>query len=62
MDRLAINGGLTHGPSRMKGNLHVRFLGEGVAAMSLPYPTTLSQTRGKKNPELRCRWNTFLPE
>ena len=23
----------------MKGNFHVRFLGEGVAAMPLPYPT-----------------------
>ncbi len=23
----------------MKGNFHVRFLGERVAAMSLPYPT-----------------------
>jgi hypothetical protein len=25
--------------SRMKGNFHVRFLGEGVSAMALPYPT-----------------------
>ena len=25
--------------SRMKGNFQVRFLGEGVAAMLLPYPT-----------------------
>ena len=24
----------------MKGNFHVRFLGEGVAVMPLPYPTT----------------------
>jgi excisionase family DNA binding protein len=31
--------GLTHGLSRMTGNCHVRFLGEGAAAMSLPYPT-----------------------
>ena len=25
--------------SRMRGNLHVRFLGEGVAARPSPYPT-----------------------
>ena len=25
--------------SRMRGNLHVRFLGEGVAARPPPYPT-----------------------
>jgi hypothetical protein len=31
--------GLTHGLSRMTGNCHVRFLGEGAAAMPLPYPT-----------------------
>jgi hypothetical protein len=31
--------GLSNGLSRMKGNFHVRFLGEGVAAMPLPYPT-----------------------
>ncbi len=30
---------LQKGLSRMRGNLHVQFLGEGVAAMSLPYPT-----------------------
>ena len=30
---------LCNGLSRMKGNFHVRFLGEGVAAMPLPYPT-----------------------
>jgi hypothetical protein len=33
--------GLCYGLSRMKGNFHVRFLGEGVAATSLPYPTQL---------------------
>ena len=27
----------------MKGNFHVRFLGEGVAAMSLSYPTVRFQ-------------------
>jgi len=26
--------------SRMQGNLHVRFLGEGVAARPSPYPTS----------------------
>ena len=30
--------GLTHGLSRMTGNCHVRFLGEGAAAMPFPYP------------------------
>ena len=33
------NGCSYEGLSRMRGNSHVRFLGEGVAAMSLPYPT-----------------------
>ena len=32
--------GLTHGLSRMMGNHPVRFLGEGAAAMPLPYPTS----------------------
>ena len=36
--------GLCIGLSRMKGNFHVRFLGEGVAATSPPYPT-LSKER-----------------
>ena len=31
--------GLCSGLSRMKGNFHVRFLGEGAAAMPLSYPT-----------------------
>ena len=31
--------GLGGGLSRMKGNFQVRFLGEAVAAMPLPYPT-----------------------
>ena len=31
--------GLSGGLSRMKGNFQVRFLGEGVAVMPLPYPT-----------------------
>jgi len=31
--------GLCNGLSRMKGNFHVRFLGEGAAATPLPYPT-----------------------
>jgi hypothetical protein len=30
---------LCNGSSRMTGNLHVRFQGEGVAATPLPYPT-----------------------
>jgi len=32
--------GLTHGLSRMMGNYQVRFLGEGAAAMSFPYPAS----------------------
>ena len=36
---------LCSGLSRMKGNFHVRFLGEGVAAMPLPYPTGQSSDR-----------------
>jgi hypothetical protein len=35
----------------MKGNFHVRFLGEGVAAMPLPYPTQKSGGRAKKASE-----------
>jgi len=31
--------GLCNGLSRMKGNFHVRFLGEGAAATSLSHPT-----------------------
>ncbi len=37
--------GLTHGLSRMTGNCHVRFLGEGAAAMPLPYPTRMDGKR-----------------
>ena len=33
--------GLYNGPSRMRGNSHVRFLGEGAAATPLSYPTEL---------------------
>jgi hypothetical protein len=39
IDRLSITGGLKHGLSRMKGNFHVRFLGEGEAVTLCPYPT-----------------------
>jgi hypothetical protein len=35
----SVHAGLTHGLSRMTGNCHVRFLGEGAAAMPFPYPT-----------------------
>ena len=38
-DRLRLHGGASHGLSRMRGNSHVRFLGEGAAAMPPPYPT-----------------------
>ena len=33
----------------MRGNLQVRFLGEGVAVMSLPYPTRVG-VRGRDRP------------
>ncbi len=39
---------LCNGLSRMKGNFHVRFLGEGAAAMPLPYPTNHFETREGK--------------
>ena len=39
IDRLSITGGLKHGLSRMKGNFHVRFLGEGEAVTLRPYLT-----------------------
>ena len=39
--------GLCNGLSRMKGNFHVRFLGEGAAAMPLPYPTFAGKNWGK---------------
>ena len=32
----------------MKGNLHVRFLGEGAAAMPFPYPTKIKAFRFQK--------------
>jgi len=38
--------GLRNGLSRMKGNFHVRFLGEGAAAMPLPYPTNWTDHGG----------------
>ena len=34
-----VHAGLWNGLSRMKGNFHVRFLGEGAAATPLLYPT-----------------------
>ena len=39
--------GLRNGLSRMKGNLHVRFLGEGAAATSLSHPTKDGQLSAK---------------
>jgi hypothetical protein len=47
IDRLFIIGGLNHGLSRMKGNFHVRFLGEGEAVTLRPYPIAkrMSATR-----------------
>ncbi len=45
--------GLGNGLSRMKGNFHVRFLGEGAAAMPFPYPTSAAGIGG-----IRIRVNT----
>jgi len=44
--------GLCRGLSRMKGNFHVRFLGEVVAVMPLPYPT--SGSNAASLPDLSC--------
>jgi hypothetical protein len=41
----SVHAGLTHGLSRMTGNCHVRFLGEGAAAMPFPYPTRMDGKR-----------------
>jgi len=43
----------------MKGNFHVRFLGEGVAAMPLPYPTQSGNgfQAGQEGQEaIKCGW------
>jgi len=42
-DAGSAHAGLCFGLSRMRGNSHVRFLGEGVAATSLSYPTSASE-------------------
>ena len=34
----------------MNGNIHVQFLGEGVAATSPPYPTSGGQPPGRPGP------------
>src|SRR6266545_4069941 len=44
-----VHAGLCNGLSRMKGNFHVRFLGEGAAATLLPYPTFALFSRGKSS-------------
>ena len=42
----------------MKGNFHVRFLGEGAVAMPFPYPTVMmalpSQHLGSQNSKPSC--------
>ena len=35
----------------MKGNFHVQFLGEGVAATSPPYPTGVGNLPGLPGPD-----------
>jgi hypothetical protein len=44
----SVHTGLWNGSSRMKGNFHVRFQGEGVAATSPPYPTRPPQRHRPK--------------
>ena len=41
------------GLSRVKGNFHARFLGEGKTAMSFPYP--MVRALNEKLPELQVR-------
>ena len=43
----------------MKGNFHVRFLGEGVAAMPLPYPTLVEIAVGLAMMRGIAQLNTF---
>ena len=50
--------GLCNGLSRMKGNFHVRFLGEGAAATLLPYPTR-QESRFDKVPWKRIKLQMF---
>jgi hypothetical protein len=45
--------GVLKGLSRMRGNSHVRFLGEGVSVMGPPYPTW-----GNIDFERHIRWET----
>jgi hypothetical protein len=39
--------------SRMKGNFHVRFLGEGASAMTLSYPTDFAVAVWRRSGFLR---------
>jgi hypothetical protein len=48
--------GLRNGLSRMRGNFHVRFSGEGAAAMPLPYPTRIIDVLNR----LHIRMNIML--
>ena len=45
-----VHAGLRNGLSRMKGNFHVRFLGEEAAAMPSPYPTKRFAGSGRLPP------------
>ena len=48
----------------MKGNFHVQFLGEGVAATSPPYPTPREQSLGRLGPtsrQLHPHYDSSLP-
>ena len=52
--------GLWNGLSRMKGNFHVRFLGEGAAATLLPYPTQASLVSRRVSPDEPMELNAAL--
>jgi hypothetical protein len=49
----SVRAALRNGLSRMKGNFHVRFLGEGAAVTPRPYPT-LSRERRARLCRRRC--------
>src|SRR6266404_4201969 len=48
--------GVCEGPSRMQGNLPVRFRGEEVRATSPPYPTVLDTVVSEKRSGLLSRF------
>ena len=51
---------LKNGLSRMRGDSHVRFLGEGMLATACPYPTQEAGT-GPTDPRIGCVPAFFSP-